>query len=47
MVKIGEEISTEKGNGIIRGMWELSDGRNAIICEHKGRNFVVIEGDDF
>ena len=47
MVRIGEEISTEKGNGIIRGMWELNDGRSAVIIERKGRNFVAIEGDDF
>lgn len=47
MVRIGEEISTEKGNGIVRGMWELLDGRIGVIAERKGRNFVLIEGDDF
>jgi hypothetical protein len=47
MVRIGDEISSKKGDGIVRGMFGLTDGRIGIIAEKKGRNFVLIEGDDF
>ena len=47
MVKIGEKISTEKGNGTVRATFDLHDGRIGVIAEHKGRNFVLVEGDDF
>jgi hypothetical protein len=47
MVKIGQEIESKKGKGIVRGMFGLYDGRICVIAEHKNKNFVLIEGDDF
>jgi len=48
MVRIGEEISTDKGNGIVRGTIEMTDGRYVYLLENKNKHyFLAIEGDDF
>ena len=47
MVMIGQKVDCDKGKGIVRATFGLDDGRLGAIVENKGRNFVLIEGDDF
>lgn len=46
-MELGKEVETRKGKGVVRGFVELTDGRYGAIIEHKGKNFLAIEGDDF
>ena len=48
MVKIGQQIETSKGKGIVRQMWKGIDDRWILEIENKNKHyFQAIEGDDF